>query len=212
VKTKLHRSLFKEMAAEYIAASTKTFQAVKQILGEKEGWNKIYEGEDTIVTDKKSSECPINCVKAWGLVNGSAKDLCEKVWSWKYEDHLKLDSNLLKWEIVEQLNENHRILYQVNKLVFPLYSRDMSVVQSKYEENGSYYVILKSINHPKTPEDPKNFVRANIIISAYCFEPQESGKTLVSRVVLVDPCGNIPTMFVNAQAKGCNVVILHLRK
>jgi hypothetical protein len=50
----------------------------KKLLAEQEGWQKIYEGEDTIVRDKKLPECPINCVRAEGVINANAKDLWGK--------------------------------------------------------------------------------------------------------------------------------------
>jgi len=196
---------------DYQKIAADNFQEVKKMLTDQTGWTKLYSENETEVFEKAVQGCSINCFKAVGLVNATPDKLIDYIWSGDEARWKTIDDTLVNWRIVERLDDNHLIIAQVNKLPWPLWPRDMAMVRAKFEENGTQYVTLRSVECPKVPLDTVNYVRANVLISAFIFEPVD-GKSKVTRLILVDPAGNIPAAVVNTNAKGSNSVILWLRK
>jgi len=55
-----------------------------------------------------------------------------------------------EWEIVEEVDENTRVIRQVNKLSWPLSNRDMALASARVEgENDTHAIVFRSIEHEK---------------------------------------------------------------
>eukprot|EP01119_Soliformovum_irregulare_P001753 TRINITY_DN11536_c0_g1_i1.p2 TRINITY_DN11536_c0_g1~~TRINITY_DN11536_c0_g1_i1.p2 ORF type:complete len:219 (-),score=57.81 TRINITY_DN11536_c0_g1_i1:64-690(-) len=202
------------MAAQDYASVVKTnFADIKGLLQDETGWTKIAEDQGCVIFEKPMQGQPLNCYKAVGDVSAPPKKVLDVIWGAREDTWKKVDDSLEKWEIVEEVDENTSILSQVNKVQWPLWSRDLSMVRAKVEEGPLSMVLFKSVDHPKIPRQDDKYVRANVIYSAYVFEPTaaDAEKTKVTRILLVDPAGNIPTTFVNMSAKKTNSSILFLR-
>jgi len=196
---------------DYNKVALDNLQEVKNMINDQNGWTKLYAENDTEIFEKTIPGNSINCFKAVGMVDSTPEKLVDFLWSADESRWKTIDDTLVNWRIVEQLDSNHLIITQVNKLPWPLWSRDMVMVRAKFEENGTYYTCLRSVEHPKVPLDTANYVRANVLLSSFVFEPV-NGKTKLTRLLLIDPAGNIPSAVVNTNAKGSNSVILWLRK
>ena len=113
------------------------------------------------------------------------------MWSWREKEWKKYDSTITSWNIVQEVDDNLFVAHQVNKLsdswLNPIWDRDLSILYARFEENGAYYFIIKSVEHPKIPdmEKERKYIRSFCNISAYVFAPDGSGKTQATRVVHV---------------------------
>merc|ERR1711879_862961 len=63
----------------------------------------------------------------------------------------------------------------------------------------------------KVPVVSKN-VRANVLLSGFIFAPAGEGKSTLTRIIHVDPAGNIPSSVVNVTAKATHEVISSFNK
>jgi len=155
---------------------------------------------------------PIQCVRAAGPLDISAKEAAERLWALRFPEWNAYDPGTTVWEIVEEFSPTLRVLKQVAKMPWPLWDRDMCLINSFVEENGAYYWIVTSCSHPKAPEDPAKYVRANILISMFGFFPISEKKCKAERILQVDPMGFIPAPVVNASAKSTYEFAAKLKK
>jgi len=81
------------------------------------------------------------------------------------------------------------------------------------EEDGTIYIIGKSIVDPSIPE-AKGYVRAEVQLYAWILTPWSSdkNKTTCIRMLLTDPKGSLPKMIVNKVSKNEALVVSNLRQ
>jgi len=151
----------------------------------------------------------INCFKVVGPLPGPPSKY-DAIWGWRHNEWNAMSGNdIEKWEIIEEMDDI-RVLAQVNKLPWPLWARDVSMAMSRIREGDAYYLILKSIVHPKIPENSSQYVRAQVLHSAFAFLP-DGANTKFVRIVQVEPSGNIPSSIVNSQSRGFLNIPVKLR-
>eukprot|EP01098_Paradermamoeba_levis_P000145 TRINITY_DN1014_c0_g1_i1.p1 TRINITY_DN1014_c0_g1~~TRINITY_DN1014_c0_g1_i1.p1 ORF type:complete len:203 (-),score=59.66 TRINITY_DN1014_c0_g1_i1:49-657(-) len=186
-------------------------QKVRALLKETEGWTLFSETDGIITSSKPLEGCSVNCFRGVGFVKTTPKKALDLVLSFGLKEWQALDAAQLSWEVIEQVNDHERVVYQVNKLPWPLWSRD-TVTVSRWTEDadGSWIFVHTSVDHPKKPEDTQNYVRAKVVLSAYLFEAAEGG-TRMHRIAQIDPAGNIPSAVVNMQAGKVAQIISHTR-
>eukprot|EP01090_Pellita_catalonica_P020376 TRINITY_DN7261_c0_g1_i1.p1 TRINITY_DN7261_c0_g1~~TRINITY_DN7261_c0_g1_i1.p1 ORF type:complete len:205 (+),score=44.73 TRINITY_DN7261_c0_g1_i1:52-666(+) len=185
-------------------------EEAKKIAADSDGWNTEMggAGEPAILEAKKFEGSDLNCYRVKGTVDRPPKFYADKMWSWKSDEWKKFATDVEKWEIKKSDGDNDRVLYQINKLPWPIWNRDFGMVMSLREFDGNYILVYKTIESDLTPKDEKNFVRGNVIVSFYLFEKgDKEGTTKVTRALHVDPAGNIPTKVINASAKSTFNVI-----
>eukprot|EP01088_Endostelium_zonatum_P002996 TRINITY_DN1395_c0_g1_i1.p1 TRINITY_DN1395_c0_g1~~TRINITY_DN1395_c0_g1_i1.p1 ORF type:complete len:207 (-),score=47.14 TRINITY_DN1395_c0_g1_i1:65-685(-) len=172
------------------------------------GWSVVNDKDGAVLDSKQIAGSDINAFRVKGNVRASPEKLIDLVWSWGESDWKKWASDIESWQVLETPNENTRIIHQVNKLSWPLWSRDVVFLCSRQSlDNGAKLLVLKSVENSKAPPQKDKYVRANILTSFFLFEPIEGGHSKVTRVLHVDPAGNIPTSVVNASAKATHGVI-----
>jgi len=175
----------------------------KKILEEKEGWVLTYEKDGTTAWKKPLTGSPIDTFKVVATLNASPQVACERIWNFNFSDWKYMDENILGYEILLTISENAKIIWQGNSLPWPLYSRDVVMIMIKVEQNGSFMILNTSrgLDSSKWSCDIKKFVRSVLHFNTFLFEPmKESNKCKLTRVVNVDPAGNIPPSIVNSQA------------
>jgi len=184
-----------------------------QVLAEEtDGWKEEKRDDVAVLTSKLLEGCPVNCFKVVGVVNASPKAVVDLLWSWGKAQWQSFAPDIEDWEIAEDVDENTRVLRQVNKLTWPLSNRDMSLACGRvHSENGTHALILRSVEHAKVPVVSKN-VRANVLLSAFVFVPAGEGKSTLTRLVHVDPAGSIPSSVVNMTAKATHEVVACINK
>lgn len=69
-----------------------------------------------------------------------------------------------------------------------MWARDTSLLQAFFEEEDAYYIVVRSVEHAKIPEDPNTYVRAKVVNSAYVFKKNGDEKSCSSqRLAHIDP-------------------------
>nr|BAN39002.1 START domain containing protein [Entamoeba histolytica] len=108
------------------------------------------------------------------------------------------DSNLLKRETFETLNESNVLIYYQFKM--PVVSnRDYVFRQSTRKVGDDYILYNFSVVHDKFPPNPK-FVRASFSMSGYYIQKTENGSKVTC--IANNNCGgSLPPFLVNSQAK-----------
>lgn len=187
------------------------FAELRNIL--KSEWQ-LVKKEDNITIEKKilpGSE--IACFKAMGHVNAEAKilfDYVRHVYD-SFDGMKEHDKKILEFEIIEKINDNTKICYQINSLVWPIWSRDLLYVQTTKFIDNEYWIYMYSTESDKKPIQKDKYVRAKLNISAFGFVPDKNG-TMVYRIAHIDPAGNIPTKVINSYASKITTMIYALRK
>ena len=197
----------------YRGIAEKNLKYVKDTIDNQEGWKESFNNGETVGFTKEIFGSSIKCVMATSVVNMKPKDMLDKIWEF---DHKKWneDGSLKHYEIVEDIDDDTRILYKVRSLPWPLWDRDFCEVQARFEMNGSYYLIMQSVEHPNKPEYPKSFVRAVTFVNAFCFvsDPDDPNKTIIHRIVHIDPRGDIPAITINSRTQIVYKFANHLLK
>eukprot|EP01124_Arcella_intermedia_P024595 TRINITY_DN417_c0_g1_i1.p1 TRINITY_DN417_c0_g1~~TRINITY_DN417_c0_g1_i1.p1 ORF type:complete len:202 (-),score=12.16 TRINITY_DN417_c0_g1_i1:90-695(-) len=174
---------------------------VKEIWKSTTGWVETHNTPNVVGSKREQPGTPLETYRAVGYLDTDPKTALETLWSWGPAEWKAYDANMLVWE-AKEVHENHKIIYQVNKLTWPVSNRDMAMFQIRHEDNGAFFLFLTSQGVPQDQYPvAEGAVRCSINISAFIFEPTgEEGKCKFTRLVNVDPAGSIPTMVINWQA------------
>lgn len=171
----------------------------KELINEGEnGWTLFKEDKTAKLWQKVRPETKskVACYKCIGDVKGTPSDLVNMFWSWNEAEWKKFASDLMFWKIVE--DGDIRLIHQAHKLPWPLWSRDVCMVASKYEYDNCQGLIIVSVDDEKAPLDAKKYVRANVFISTFHFEMLDDETSRMYRILHTDPNGSIPAKIVNA--------------
>eukprot|EP01123_Difflugia_compressa_P013783 TRINITY_DN6619_c0_g1_i1.p1 TRINITY_DN6619_c0_g1~~TRINITY_DN6619_c0_g1_i1.p1 ORF type:complete len:142 (+),score=19.82 TRINITY_DN6619_c0_g1_i1:218-643(+) len=125
-----------------------------------------------------------------------------------------MNDTTLSYEILQQINNNVKIVWQANSLPWPLWSRDAVMISIKHidynntnndaHNNVSYMITSTSVGIDGAslhPCDKKRYERSVVHINTFYFESLQGGKCRLTRLVNVDPVGSIPPTVVNTQAR-----------
>merc|ERR1712093_246997 len=182
----------------YVTAAEKAFEQAKQLLSDN-GWTPRKQGDGCTLEERELPGEPIKAFKVEGIINRPVKECGDKLWNFRQAEWQKLDSDCELFNVVEE-GDDLRLVYQLNKIPWPLWQRDVSVLWRRIEEDGAFYFVATSIDNPKVPEYKDKYVRATLTFSLIALVPEGDSKTKFTRVLHVNPAGNIPAAFVNASA------------
>lgn len=198
---------------DYKDIAKKNLAYVQNLVNDNDGWEKTFENDQTVGYTKEIFGSSIKCVLATSIINMKPKDLMDQIWKF---DHKKWneDGSLKKFHVVQDIDDETRILYKVRGLPWPLWDRDFCEVQARFEVDGSHYLIMQSVDHPLVPEYPKSFVRAKTFVNAFCFvqDPNDPNQSIVHRIVHIDPRGDIPAITINNKTQIVYKFAEHLLK
>eukprot|EP01129_Flabellula_baltica_P011006 TRINITY_DN4730_c0_g1_i2.p1 TRINITY_DN4730_c0_g1~~TRINITY_DN4730_c0_g1_i2.p1 ORF type:complete len:181 (+),score=42.68 TRINITY_DN4730_c0_g1_i2:353-895(+) len=113
------------------------------------------------------------------------------------------DPDLLEWEILGDVNDDVRVVYQVTKLGWPIADREMVCLQSKFDIDGKHGIAYKSLPESEIFATESGNVRSTANVNGFIFDKQDNGSTRATRIVQVDPNGQLPSSVVNYFATGC---------
>lgn len=182
----------------YAESAAEAFGRVKQLMDEP-GWSAFeHKSDPSIVATKRTLPGKsVEIVKASGLVPGiEPRTLRDLVYEQSFEEKKAADSSFLEEQVLEVVDANSKVLYQAYSAPWPVSNRDLVLLRSKWEENGTFYQVDISVSHPKKPNPTGSNVRADLI-GCYKYEPADKGCT-ATYCVYMDPCGNIPSFVVNS--------------
>jgi len=118
---------------------------------------------------------PINAFVYEGPMPMDSKTIADKLWSWREKEWKKYDTSIISWNIVQEIDETMFVVHQAIKLsdswLNPIWDRDLSILFARFEENGTHYIVIKSIDHPKIPdlEKEKKICSMQLQYFFFCF-------------------------------------------
>lgn len=192
---------------------------LSKIINDTTDWETVNEANGITSQRKMMSGSNIACFKSFGLVNAGAEKLKSFVWN-VYDNELsmkKYDPEMLRYQIIEDLSvspnsgELARLCYQINKLPWPLWSRDLVYLQRSFDTPDGSFILMYSVESNATPRQDDKYVRANINISAYGFTQVDVNRCMVYRIAHIDPAGLIPTNVINSYASKTTKMIEQLK-
>eukprot|EP01099_Mayorella_cantabrigiensis_P002805 TRINITY_DN2254_c0_g1_i1.p1 TRINITY_DN2254_c0_g1~~TRINITY_DN2254_c0_g1_i1.p1 ORF type:complete len:235 (-),score=57.31 TRINITY_DN2254_c0_g1_i1:53-664(-) len=195
------------MSVDIKAAAQQCFERIEKEFAAND-WTLASDDDGVDLYTKTVSESPIQAIKVTGIVNIEPHKLIDKLYTMPLEDWKKLDDALLTREVVENVDENHQLVYQTSHLPWPLWPRDLSMgVARRSRPDGGAVLLLFSVKSDKMPEKPKEFVRAEMAFSAFLALPHGDNKTKFYRIVVLNPAGSLPTALVNSKIHGARAIV-----
>lgn len=177
-------------------------EAIKQvnklhILRGQQGWTKL-----TLVSPPNGSKlckldnnvCAFPCYEASLQSKKTANHWIDRVWNVNEKIVKSDDIDAASWEILES-GTNWRIVRQVNNMKWPIWPREVVFAQIRLDCDAGSYLVMYSVNHPKAPLRPNDFVRAHMHTNIYAFE-QKDGHVYASKTSQIDPAGDLPVWLV----------------
>lgn len=152
----------------------------------------------------------ISMGKGVKVVEGNAKQLASRFFELKAPGKLsEWDETFILYETFDTLLEDPSfqltVDYMTSKLPWPVWGRDFVLLNANKVEPNRVVQIQTSCLHPDRPERPKEFVRGDISLSAFIFEPADSlplassSRTKITRILHVEPKGLLPGWIINTQ-------------
>jgi hypothetical protein len=186
------------------------FNFLQQLLKDN-SWTHVQTVNGITIEKKMLTGSEIACFQSKGIINCKFEELMQYVWN-IYNDKENVcyfDPDVTEYAIIKNIDDHTKICRQVNSLPWPMWSRESVYLQKKITNVDASYIIMYSVDLDDVPVQPNKYVRSNINISAFVFEPYESC-TMVRRIVHIDPAGNIPISIINSYATKTTNVISHL--
>jgi len=173
-------------------------------------WVPLENSHEGIVSSTYDAPSGVKCVMAKGAVNMSAQRLFEIIWGQTEEEKKKDDDSLIS-DIIISDHGTSVIRYQSYKCPFPISNRDFLFLRTRREVGGVFYQIDKSYVFDEVPKK-SGFVRGEVVVGAYIYEPIDENSCNVTYITQVDPCGNLPKFFVNMNVSKVPNRIVDFRK
>lgn len=180
--------LYNKRANELLEFALKTMQSTEwQQVSEKLG-TKLYKL-------KLPDKCDFPCYMTKTTIDQPKDTVVSKLWNVTEQKTKEWDPKLTSWREVER-KDNWKVCSQYNEMGTLIWPRHSVFAQVKLEKENTTYLVAFSVDHPSAPTDKKNFVTTKIHMSVYEYVDNGNNTTNVTRVALVDPCGNIPVWLV----------------
>lgn len=189
---------------DYKTKCLQVLERAKTLLFETD-WTPQSNNNDILLESKNFPEvCPVACFRATTLVDKSIDYLMDQLVNETEESRKLEDPDIVSWNLVESSNHSdlstlkpngYRVCTQINKMQWPLWSRETVYAQMKVIEDDASWFVNFSVNHESVPLQENQYVRAIIYLSVYKFS-KEGDKTRVHRISHIDPSGNIPSSVV----------------
>lgn len=157
-------------------------------------WKVLERNDEMWVLEKKGST--IQCMAGVANIRASEREVTDFVSDPR--SRFSFDPTLHKTYVVDEINENLRIVYAQHKTkhCFIGHGRDMLYFSYNRKEGDRRILAHASCTHPKCPEDPK-ITRARMYETGFIIEPlPEPGLTNIVYVIKIDMRGSIPASLV----------------
>eukprot|EP01065_Artemidia_motanka_P041000 TRINITY_DN5242_c2_g2_i1.p1 TRINITY_DN5242_c2_g2~~TRINITY_DN5242_c2_g2_i1.p1 ORF type:complete len:782 (+),score=332.30 TRINITY_DN5242_c2_g2_i1:117-2348(+) len=143
--------------------------------------------------------CPVPCYRAAATIKAPEDKIVSLLRKY-YSDAAfakKLTPEINALRVLERVDGQTSVHYEVDKLPWPLASRDLVyLVGEMKDESGATVVVQQSTHHPKAPAKG-NSVRARVHIAGWRVEAVSGGACKVTQLGLIDPKGNIPSSVID---------------
>lgn len=138
--------------------------------------------------------------KAVGIIEHSLDKILSFVNPSSLDEMKQGDPEIVDFVVKRKINDSVQIIYSAHATPFPVSTRELLYVRCVKKYDNIVVVSGSSINMKDEPVVDKR-VRAAIYSSGWVIEPLEENKCRVTRILQLDPKGNIPTMIVNSYKK-----------
>lgn len=190
----------------------KALETVKQYWTETD-WELVYE-KNGIKTEKKLFDiCPIYCHRVEAIIEKSSDKLVDELWNITEKKCKKYDGTIMHCKQHES-GENWQLITVRSNLTWPLLPRETLGFQMKKTEGNTIWLVGVSIedDNKKYPYDSKSVVRTKMHFGVSGFEKLDDNKTKYTKMVMIDPLGDIPSSIVNLFADNFANIIERLRE
>jgi START domain len=205
--------------------------ATAELLGyykEEQGWSAVEHdhGATVSLAEREVSNCDVHLIKASCIVEASSGDkLCARLSIQEVDALKKFDEDLLALRLIESFGNGAdelgygaiQVTLRSYNAPFPVTNREFVTARTtrKIQPEGGggtlWLAVGRSINRDDVPETP-GFVRGKVVISGFVIEQLDDGASFrLTRFALIDPCGAIPSMVVNAFKKKAAAALLRVR-
>jgi len=176
-------------------AAKQALLRAKELRDDKNGWEVIKEEQNVKLEGKVFSGHSHKCYRVKGAIELAPSALLEFMWTFETEQWKKLTPETIEWQTLETINKNLQAVRSTIKLPWPLTPRELVMVKARFSEGDTQFLVFQSIEHDKAPET-KDFVRATVYNSSWIMT-QDGSRTALTRIVQVDPSGNVPASISN---------------
>lgn len=149
------------------------------------------------LTSKSLEGSPADISRATAVMDIPIDKLLAEVSSTDGARFMSQEDDLLDWKVTSTIDEHNVVVYSGHKVQFPVTNRELCYLRTIHKmEGGKVLVCGTSINDANVP-NVDGRVRA-VVLACWYFEPEESGKTRITRCIQLDPKGSVPTFLINA--------------
>jgi hypothetical protein len=201
--------------------SEKKVKLLVELLNNNEGWTETAYGveghNDIKIVSKQLEGDSVNVVKTSAVINTSAEKIFNLFSVTDVKERQKLEHDLLDAKVLKEIDANTSLYYSAYKSpAFPVSDREFTNVRhvvNNFDGKGGILVCLYSVNYKEQPVVDKR-VRAVVVVSGLVIQPVDGAtdKCHFTRIVQLDPKGNIPTFVVNMFVKKSGDVLVGIRK
>lgn len=158
-------------------------------------WRLEVASGSTYLESKQTYKYPLPYYRVRSIIDLPRERLVNIVWNATYKSASIDDSTIRSLETLIK-KENYKIKYQTNDMGFLLWTRETLFVQHKFVEDDVTWLVGYSILHPSVPLQNDVYVRTSLNMSVYKYTALTPTRTLVQRIVNINPNGNIPASIV----------------
>jgi hypothetical protein len=210
-----------QSVADFKALNDKKVKLLVELLNNNDGWTETAYGveghNDIKIVSKQLEGESVNIVKTSAVINASAEKILNLFSVNDVKERQKLEHDLLDAKVLKEIDETTSLYYSAYKSpAFPVSDREFTNVRHvvrNFDGKDGILICLYSVNYKEQPTVEKR-VRAVVVVSGIVIQPVEgaSDKCNFTRIVQLDPKGNIPTFVVNMFVKKSGDVLVGIRK
>jgi len=186
-------------------------QTVKQYWSETD-WELVSD-KNGIKTERKlfPDICPIYCHRIEAIIDKPNEKLVEELWNMDEKKCKKYDKTVVHFKQHDG-GENWQLITIRSNLSWPLLPRETLGLQVKKIEGNTIWLIGVSDDNDKCPYDSESIVRTNMHFGVTGYEKLDDNRTKYTKMVMMDPMGDIPTTIVNLFAGNFAHIVELLRE
>ncbi|CAG9330859.1 unnamed protein product [Blepharisma stoltei] len=199
----------KEMILQLNNEAVKAMQEAEKLAADSEGWEEIKLKVNTVKGSRRKAAGGLYIVRGEGDINRSAIEVIEYIKD--INRKAEYDDMFESGYVIEKLTDEMEIAYQKYKKTGPVSSRDLCLLQRRFDlEGGKIVAIAMSTTHPNCPET--KFVRAHLYLGCFVLTPVSPTVTHMVYMINVDIKGSIPKFIINSVQSDQALVVEKIRK
>lgn len=165
------------------------------VLLNESGWRLEIASGNTFLESKQTNNFSLPYYRVCSFIDLPRERLVNIVWNATRRSASIDDPTIRSLETLVE-NENYKIKRQTNDMGFLLWTRETLFAQHKFVEDDVTWLVGYSVLHPSVPLQNDVYVRTSLNMSVYKYTALTPTRTLVQRIVNINPNGSIPASVV----------------